>query len=692
MGPRPKRPQHRPVGVRAGLCGPGGTAFAHSQFARAHPVRHQTRPLLLQLLAGRQKCARAVAPHDPGGIQETQPSLGDGAGSGPIGRGGKRELGLARLQRSPAPLRPLPGRTVPRRGRCRRPARIRFDPPAIHAPGGFSVPEAKTDVAWRDRDTLYIGTDFGPGSLTTSGYPRVIKEWRRGTPLSQARTVFEGEPGDVDANVSVDHDHGRVYEWIRRGAHFFHGRSVSPARRAMGAGGQAGRCPGGDVWRRFAPALALRLDRRGQNLRGRIAPGRGFDGVSAGPARSGRAVRADGARLPGLDHGDKTLFGLDRIGQRPQPALFVAVQRAANGSARRCRRPLSGRSASRGSTPSESDDYFMRLTDFLTPPSLCLGVAGRPGAEKIKSLPAFFSADGLEIRQFEAKSKDGAVIPYFQVGRKGLKLDGSNITLLNGYGGFEIPMLPAYNPAHRRGLAGARRRLCPGQHPRRRRIRPQMARSGAQTKPPAGLRRFHRGGGGPDRARRHLAPASGHRRALQRRIAHGRDAHRAAGLVRGGALRLAVAGHAPLQQAPGRRQLDGRIRRSRQAGRLGLHPKVFPLPERCAPTRSIRPSSSPPRRATTGCIPGMPARWRRVCASRATRFCIMKTSKAVTARRRTTSNPPSWKRWPTLSFGANFRVDSLAGSQRPNPGRPRCKGFPHKLGSRINVAKIIKTP
>ncbi len=88
----------------------------------------------------------------------------------------------------------------------------------------------------------------------------------------------------------------------------------------------------------------------------------------------------------------------------------------------------------------------MTLTDFLTPSSLCLGVAGKPEVEKIKALPAFFNADGLEINQFAATSRDGTRVPYFQVARKGLRLDGGNITLLNGYGGFEIPMLPAYNP------------------------------------------------------------------------------------------------------------------------------------------------------------------------------------------------------------------------------------------------------
>ena len=51
---------------------------------------------------------------------------------------------------------------------------------------GFTLPEAKSEVAWRDPDSLFVGTDFGPGSLTDSGYPRIVKVWKRGTPLAEA--------------------------------------------------------------------------------------------------------------------------------------------------------------------------------------------------------------------------------------------------------------------------------------------------------------------------------------------------------------------------------------------------------------------------------------------------------------------------------------------------------------------------
>lgn len=80
--------------------------------------------------------------------------------------------------------------------------------------GGFTLPEAKSDVAWIDENTIYVGTDFGPGSLTASGYPRVIKRWRRGQPLAEAATVFEGEAQDVSAWVTVDRTPG--FEQIGR--------------------------------------------------------------------------------------------------------------------------------------------------------------------------------------------------------------------------------------------------------------------------------------------------------------------------------------------------------------------------------------------------------------------------------------------------------------------------------------------
>jgi prolyl oligopeptidase len=105
--------------------------------------------------------------------------------------------------------------------------------------------------------------------------------------------------------------------------------------------------------------------------------------------------------------------------------------------------PAIGTVSAGGVDPDESDDCFMEVTDFLTPAALHYGVVGK-SKEKLKEAPAFFDASGMEITQHFSRSKDGTRIPYFQVSKKNLTLDGSHPTLLTGYGGFEVSEVPSY--------------------------------------------------------------------------------------------------------------------------------------------------------------------------------------------------------------------------------------------------------
>ena len=90
-------------------------------------------------------------------------------------------------------------------------------------------------------------------------------------------------------------------------------------------------------------------------------------------------------------------------------------------------------------------DYFITLSDYLTPSTLYLATAGSDTRETLKSLPAFFDASPYKVEQFEVASKDGERIPYFTVMNKNTKFDGKNPTLLYGYGGFEVSQLPGYS-------------------------------------------------------------------------------------------------------------------------------------------------------------------------------------------------------------------------------------------------------
>ena len=165
--------------------------------------------------------------------------------------------------------------------------------------GGFSLPEAKSSVAWRDEDTLWVGTDFGPDSMTTSGYPRIVKLWKRGTPLSAAKTIFEGKTEDVGAfGTSEILSDGR-YDIVTRIPDDLHPGHPSPPRRSPRQAGCAAGPRPPRLLPRALPLLApQRLAGGGQDVSGRVAPGgAGRRSRRRQGSEARNALRADGAHL-----------------------------------------------------------------------------------------------------------------------------------------------------------------------------------------------------------------------------------------------------------------------------------------------------------------------------------------------------------------------------------------------------------
>ncbi|HLP78909.1 MAG TPA: prolyl oligopeptidase family serine peptidase [Candidatus Paceibacterota bacterium] len=309
---------------------------------------------------------------------------------------------------------------------------------------GFLVPEAKSEVAWRNRDTLYVGTDFGPGSLTKSGYPRLIKEWIRGTPLSEAKLIFEAKEDEIGVSATVIHDHGRIYELFVRLTTFFSDETF------LRQGEELVRIdkPTDAEVSTFDHFLLLRL-RSDWVLSGRTNLAGSLLAVDFNAYLKGDRTfamlfkpepRTSLAGFSATKH-FILLNVLDNVRSRP---LLLREQ---NGqwTQTALEAPEFGTVNVSGVDANESDDYFMTVADYLTPSTLYLGVAGQPDREKLKSLPALFDATGLEIQQFNATSRDETLVPYFQVSRKDMALNGKNPTLLYGYGGFEISLRPDYN-------------------------------------------------------------------------------------------------------------------------------------------------------------------------------------------------------------------------------------------------------
>jgi prolyl oligopeptidase len=315
---------------------------------------------------------------------------------------------------------------------------------------GFVLPEAKSSINWRNRDSVYVGTDFGPGSMTTSGYPRIVKEWKRGTPLAEAREVFAGESGDVACTGYTTDEPGFHREFVQRAPAFFKGITylrdgdklvkldlpddvnvgtfreflTVELRSAWAVGGKTH--PAGAL-------LAIHWDKF-------LAGGRDFAVLFTPGPRTSLAGHSSTRHHVIVNE-------LDNVRNR-----FYVLTPQADGTWSRTPLPAPEFGTTTATAvDDESDDYWLDATDFLTPSSLYLGTIGKPERELLKQLPAFFNANGLEVTQHEAVSKDGTRVPYFQVSRKGLALDGTAPTLLYGYGGFEVSMTPNYNPG--RGAA-----------------------------------------------------------------------------------------------------------------------------------------------------------------------------------------------------------------------------------------------
>ena len=309
---------------------------------------------------------------------------------------------------------------------------------------GFTLPEAKSRVAWRNRDVIYVGSDFGAGSLTHSGYPRIVKEWQRGALIDEAPSLFEGKAEDVSVAASVVHDHGRVYEFILRGLTFF--TSEVWLRR-------------GDEWVYIDKPNDARIETFTDQILLRL---RSDWTVNGKTYRSGSLLAAD---FEAYLRGEREFVVLFEPSERKALTSTSATKnylilnelenvrsrvyalKRDNGQWMRSEltTPEFGSVRVRGIDAAESDDYFMTANDFLTPSTLCLGTVGVATQEKLKGLPELFRADDLTISQHEAVSKDGTRIPYFEVSRKELTTNGDNPTLLYGYGGFNVSQLPFYS-------------------------------------------------------------------------------------------------------------------------------------------------------------------------------------------------------------------------------------------------------
>lgn len=308
--------------------------------------------------------------------------------------------------------------------------------------GGFTLPEAKSNVAWYDENTLFVGTDEGAGSLTNSGYPRLVKLWERGTDFAQARLIAEGEQTDISMNGFSVLDGETRYRFVRRGPSFWTSEYALVTDN-------------GDT-----VPLPLPEDAEFEAVLGGFVIGK-----LNSPMETSAGTEQPGALLAWslddvLDGGDPQPFAVFRPSETQaveqvaasENKLWVKVLDDVSGKLIELTPDATGWTERAMDLPANStiqiaetsgtgDTAFITVESMLTPPTLyAVPSEGEPVA--IASEPAQFDADKFTVEQKFATSKDGTKVPYYLVRPAGA--EGPLPTLIHAYGGFRAAQTPKY--------------------------------------------------------------------------------------------------------------------------------------------------------------------------------------------------------------------------------------------------------
>ena len=304
--------------------------------------------------------------------------------------------------------------------------------------GGFALPEAKSDVSWFDADTLIVGTDWGPDSLTSSGYPRMVKVWRRGKPLAEASPLFEGRKEDVGVNTHVDQD-GGAWPFVVRSVSFFESEHFY--------------APGLSAIERLPLPLKANIQgvldgraifslQESWSYRGRDYP---QGSVVAYELKDGAAelvfAANDAQSVESVAVGESGLViqYLDNVSGKA-----ARVTRSKDGEWRATAIPLPASGVLKIASAGGGTDDAMISYESLTSPLSLYYVSADDATKKIFEAPAAYDASDVVVWQRFATSKDGTRIPYFVMGRKAILEKGNAPTVQYAYGGFLAATLPVY--------------------------------------------------------------------------------------------------------------------------------------------------------------------------------------------------------------------------------------------------------
>jgi prolyl oligopeptidase len=315
---------------------------------------------------------------------------------------------------------------------------------------GFVLPHSKQNVAWIDKDTILVARNWGPGTMTQSGYAFVVKLWKRGTPLDDAKEVYRGTPSDVSVGPGALHDsQGHTAILFERGVDFFH-REVAlytpdgPKKISIPGKSDIHGMLDGQI------ILELNEDWKPEGLSTTFKQGSFLaldleavkkDPVHLKPTVIFTPTAEEFGQEAAVTKSHLILTTLDHV----QGRAYVYTHSSKNVWTSKKLDIPDNLSVTIQTVNTSDDHFFLETTGFLTPSSLLLGDAATTTLKLAKTLPAQFDASNLVVEQLQATSTDGTKVPYFIVHRKDIKYDGSNPTLMTAYGGFQVSETPRYS-------------------------------------------------------------------------------------------------------------------------------------------------------------------------------------------------------------------------------------------------------
>jgi prolyl oligopeptidase len=313
---------------------------------------------------------------------------------------------------------------------------------------GFVVPEAKSSVTWVDQHTLLVATDWSEGTLTESGYPYVVKRWRRGAPLADAQEIVRGQATDVGVFVgTLENTDGRLIPIAIEADTFFESTvwrldGAAPERLTLP--------PKATVRGLFRGMLIATVEQEWAPTGSAAIPTGSLIAISLAQAAAAPAPEIDVLYIPNarqsiegvaITHDAILVAGYENVRGRLLRFDYEGGWRQSI-----VELPPNGSVEFAGSSPTESA-AFVVFKDFLTSDTLYALDQGEAHARVVRALPAQFDAAPYVSEQFEAVSRDGTRVPYFVLRRRDLARNGENPTLLYAYGGFQLSLTPAYSPS-----------------------------------------------------------------------------------------------------------------------------------------------------------------------------------------------------------------------------------------------------